>query len=233
MTDTDQVVPGDRWVFDDEVAAVFDDMLARSIPQYDVMRAAVADVGARYVQPNTAVLDLGCSRGQAIASFVGRFPEARHVGVEVSEPMRNACAERFGDRVEVLDFDLRNGYPLPHGSASLTLCVLTLQFTPIEHRQRILADAYNATVNGGALVLVEKVLGSDAHIDAMLVDLYYAMKREHGYTEEAIQRKRLSLEGVLVPVTAKWNEDLLRGAGFRRVDCFWRWMNFGAWIAVR
>ena len=48
-----------------------------------------------------------------------------------------------------------------------------------------------------------------------------------------IDRKALSLEGVLVPVTAKWNEELLQMAGFRQVDCFWRWMNFAGWIAIK
>jgi tRNA (cmo5U34)-methyltransferase len=36
-----------------------------------------------------------------------------------------------------------------------------------------------------------------------------------------------------VPVTAAWNEDLLQQAGFRHVECFWRWLNFGGWIAVK
>jgi tRNA (cmo5U34)-methyltransferase len=66
-----------------------------------------------------------------------------------------------------------------------------------------------------------------------MVELYYNLKRHHGYTEEQIERKRLSLEGALVPVTAAWNEELLKGAGFAQVDCFWRWMNFGAWIAIK
>jgi hypothetical protein len=34
-----------------------------------------------------------------------------------------------------------------------------------------------------------------------------------------------------VPVTARWNEDMVREAGFRDVDCIWRWCNFAAWIA--
>jgi tRNA (cmo5U34)-methyltransferase len=115
----------------------------------------------------------------------------------------------------------------------VTLAVLTLQFTPIEHRQRIVRDVYDNTVEGGAFVLVEKVLGDSAELDAAFVELYYAMKRASGYTDDEIERKRLALEGVLVPVTARWNEDLLARAGFRYVDCFWRWMNFAGWIAVR
>jgi len=67
----------------------------------------------------------------------------------------------------------------------------------------------------------------------VFVDLYYRMKESKGYSHDEIERKRLSLEGVLVPVTARFNEMLLRGAGFRQVDCFWRWMNFCGWVAVK
>ena len=54
-----------------------------------------------------------------------------------------------------------------------------------------------------------------------------------GYNQESIERKRLSLEGVLVPVTAGWNEDILHSAGFLHIDCFWRWMNFAGWMAIK
>ena len=43
----------------------------------------------------------------------------------------------------------------------------------------------------------------------------------------------VTLEGVLVPVTARWNEELLHEEGFRSVDCFWRHLNFAGWVAVK
>lgn len=83
------------------------------------------------------------------------------------------------------------------------------------------------------LILVEKILGASAEIDEKLVQLYYSLKAQNGYSPYEIERKKLSLEGVLVPVTAKWNEELLHNAGFSQVDCFWRWMNFAGWIAIK
>ena len=131
-------MPDGTWAFDDDVTRVFDDMLERSIPQYDVMRRSVLDVGQQFVQPGTAIVDLGCSRGGAMAPFVEVFGDAnRYLGVETSEPMRAAATARFADAIrrglmEIRDLDLRLDYPTV--PASLTLAVLVLQFVPLEYR---------------------------------------------------------------------------------------------------
>ncbi len=46
---------GGKWEFNESVTQVFDEMLARSIPQYEVMRQACFDVAANYVRPKTAI----------------------------------------------------------------------------------------------------------------------------------------------------------------------------------
>lgn len=230
-------VPGASWEFDDEVTRVFDDMLQRSIPQYDTMRDLVFELGRRFVPDGGAVVDLGCSRGAALAPFVAAFGgHASYVGVEVSPPMLAACRKRFAREldagtVSLLDLDLRDGYP--DVDATLTLAVLTLQFVPVELRARIVRDVHRHTRPGGAFVLVEKVVGTTDTADAILVDLYHGLKRAHGYGEDEIERKRLSLEGVLVPQPAPWNEALLRDAGFEEVECFWRCLNFAGWVGVK
>lgn len=237
QTPIDHTLPEGRWAFDEDVTHVFDDMLARSIPQYEVMRRTCFDLACRYVQKGTAIVDLGCSRGEAIRPLLDRFgAHNRFVGIEISPPMLAAARERYKGYIDcgVVDIramDLRIEYPPV--LASVTMAILTLQFTPIEYRQRILYDVWQHTTPGGAFLLVEKILGASANIDASMVALYYDLKRANGYSEDEIQRKRLALEGVLVPVTARWNEELLRNAGFREVDCFWRWCNFAGWLAVK
>jgi tRNA (cmo5U34)-methyltransferase len=233
----DNVKPGNKWAFDEDVTDAFDDMLLRSIPQYNEMRKLCFSLAKSYRVKNTDIVDLGCSRGEAMANLVDEYGATnRFIGVEISQPMLEASKARFSGlisagTVDIKELDLRKEYP--NVMASITFSVLTLQFTPIEYRLRILHNIYNSTLSGGVLILVEKVLGSSAEIDELMVDHYYDFKRENGYTEDDIERKRLSLEGVLVPVTAKWNEELLANAGFKYVDCFWRWMNFAGWIAKK
>ncbi|HEX3640181.1 MAG TPA: methyltransferase domain-containing protein [Ktedonobacteraceae bacterium] len=226
-----------KWDFDQSVTDVFEDMLVRSIPQYEVMRQSVFDIASPFVKPHTAIVDLGCARGDALAPFVEKFwHQTTCVGIEVSQPMLQCASDRFSNgwiepHASIRSLDLRKDYP-PE-KASVTLSILTLQFVPIEYRQRIIREVFKHTVPGGVFILVEKLLGSSAEIDTLLVKNYYALKATNGYSQEAIERKRLSLEGVLVPVTARWNEELLHMAGFQQIDCFWRYLNFAGWIAIR
>lgn len=231
------VPQGTRWEFDQSVADVFDDMLRRSIPQHDVMRAAVNEVARAFVKPGTDVIDLGCSRGETLAPLIHEFGDAvRYIACDVSRPMLEICRERFADQIrygmmDVRECDLRRDFPA--GRASVIFSVLTLQFTPIEYRRRIVEAARDHLVEDGALILVEKVVGRSARLDRMLDDIYLRFKAENGYTQEEIARKKLSLEGVLVPLDAGQNRAMLQESGFRSVECFWRWMNFAAWVAVR
>ncbi|MFT5139313.1 MAG: tRNA (cmo5U34)-methyltransferase [Lysobacterales bacterium] len=230
-------VPDGPWEFDESVTDVFTDMLRRSIPQYDVMRQSVFEIGCKFVRPGTHIVDLGCSRGDALAPMVKKFgSDCQYLGLEISEPMLKAARERFESEIEsgivsIEQHDLLE--PYPDVQASVTLCVLTLQFTPIDHRQRILNDVYSRTAPGGVLILVEKILGKTAELTSLMTDIYHDHKTGQGYSKEEVERKRLALEGVLVPVTSRWNEELMIAAGFNQVDCFWRWMNFAGWIACK
>jgi tRNA (cmo5U34)-methyltransferase len=233
----DETLPGFRWKFDASVADVFEDMLTRSIPQYEVMRELCASLALSFARNATTIVDLGCSRGDALDALVReRGVLSRYLGIEISEPMLTAARKRFAGYietglVEIRSLDLRTNYP--RVASSVTQSILTLQFIPIEYRQRVVQSVYDSLLPGGAFILVEKILARGSALDALMVEKYLDMKRSNGYTEDQIERKRLSLEGVLVPITAQWNETLLENAGFRDVDCFWRHLNFAGWIAVK
>jgi tRNA (cmo5U34)-methyltransferase len=233
--DADNLIPAaDKWAFDAEVTRVFDAMLENSIPGYRDMRRLVTEVARKFLEPRGRVVDIGASRGDALAPLIEHEPLASYVAVEVSEPMRRVLHERFaGHPVSVLDHDLRTQHAAFSQPSDVVLSVLTLMFIPVEHRYRLLGAIHRSLKPGGALVLVEKVLSDDAAMDGVLTELYYDFKADNGYTQEAITRKRLSLEGVLVPMTAEWNRQMLKASGFAHVECFWRSLNFCGLVAVK
>jgi len=238
----DTVEQDGKWTFDDKVTDSFDDMLERSIPQYTVMRHAVTDLAALVLDATPGdqrrVVDLGTSRGRAVQQLVDGYSDTtKFLLCELSEPMLAAASDLYATeiaagRVRLECRDLRTDYPSEE-PASVVLSILTLQFIPVNYRQRIVQQVFDQLDPGGAFILVEKVIGDGPLIDDWMIDLYHGHKYKAGYSYESIDRKRRSLEGVLVPNTARQNVELLERAGFAAVDCFWRWMNFSGWIAVK
>lgn len=229
-----------KWEFNENVAVEFEDMLSRSIPQYDIMRNLVFNLGC-YALPsnikNKTMLDIGCSDGLNLQPFVRKFGAlVRYRGVDVSEPMLKKAAERYkgyidANLMQLDNLDLR--YDFPTDKYNLITSILTIQFIPIEYRQRIMFDIYNNLSENGMAIVVEKVLGNCHEINNVMVNEYYKLKHENGYSYDEIERKKISLEGVLVPMTSNWNIDLLKQAGFRKIDVFWRWMNFEGYVAIK
>lgn len=164
------------------------------------------------------LIDLGSSLGRSFELFADSGYTV--LSYEISEPMLDIQNELFGQykNVSINKCDIVNDYP--NISADIVLSILTIQFTPIEHRQKLLSNIYRSLNSGGVFILVEKVLGSTSDIDELLVKTYYEGKKQNGYTDKQIAEKRKSLEGVLVPVTSDFNVQLLKSAGFSEVDCF-------------
>jgi len=232
----DEVIPKSKWEFDGPVTDAFDDMLSRSIPGFNDMRSLSTSLAIRYAQPGTYIVDLGCSRGGSLAPIIEKVGNANSfLGIEISEPMRSAAKAKMKEykdvSIDIRNIDLREGFP--DEKSSVILSILTLQFVPIEYRQQILSKAFSSLNSGGVFILVEKILGKNSHLNDLFVDLYYELKGNNGYTEEQINTKRKSLEGVLVPVTSDWNEQLLANAGFQNIECFWRSLNFAGWIGTK
>lgn len=234
----DQTVIGDgiKWSFDDQVTNVFPNMLERSIPEYQIMRELVRNIGSHFVRVGKTIVDIGCSDGMAIEPFIRSYgPDCDYKLYDVSEPMLDKCREKFSDNtfgaISIENYDIRNG--IQCRDVCLLLSVLTIQFTPIEYRHKIIQSVYDSLIDNGAFIFIEKVLGNCSEIDGLFVDEYYRIKSQNLYTQEQINSKRKSLEGVLVPITARWNEDLLFSAGFKKVDCFWKCLNFCGWVAIK
>ena len=230
----DNVKPGEKWEFNEDVAACFANMLERSIPDYKSMRVLTYKAGERFIQPDTLIVDIGCSTGLAVEPFVEKYRDQNDfLLIDNAPAMVDACQKRFSDTpgVQVVAGNLWDHLPFPKKRASLVLSVLSLQFMPTSYRQKMLCDIYDGLTFGGALILVEKIVSES--LDDLMVHLYYEMKRENGYTEAQIMDKRRSLENVLSPLKAGWNVDMLRVAGFRKIDMFWRCLNFCGWIAVK
>jgi len=227
--------------FDDKVANVFPDMLQRSIPGYAASIEAIGSLAARYVRAGSNCYDLGCSLGAAtIAMRQGiAEPGCRIVAVDTSPSMieraREVVARDAGpsDLMTDVDFVLGDIRDIEIWNASMVVLNYTLQFLELADRDELLRRNYAGINDGGLLVLSEKVVDENSHMEELLVDLHHEHKRRNNYSALEISRKRASLENVLVPETVAAHRTRLEKAGFAHAAVWLRYFNFVSIIAIK
>ena len=159
--------------FNDAVAEVFPDMLRRSIPGYGASLEAIGALASRYVQPGTRCYDLGCSLGAAsIAMRQGiRTTGNTIIAIDSAPAMVERCREIVAADLErdpaAVPIDVVQGLIQDTVLANASMVVLnyTLQFLPVEQRDLMIARIFEGMVDGGLLVLSEKVVDPDPQME--------------------------------------------------------------------
>jgi len=227
--------------FDDKVARVFPDMLRRSIPGYAASLEAIGSLAARYVRAGSNCYDLGCSLGAATIAMRQGIdePGCRIVAVDSSPAMIERCRKLVAEdttptsAMTDVDFVLDDIRQIEIHNASMVVLNYTLQFVDSADRDGLLRDICEGMNEGGILVLSEKVVDENSHMEKLLVDLHHEHKRRNNYSALEISRKRAALENVLVPESVPLHRARLKEAGFAHSAVWLRYFNFVSIIALK
>ena len=229
-------LPG-SFEFNDAVAEVFPDMLARSIPGYGQSIAAIGALAARYVQPDTRCYDLGCSLGAATLAMREHITVAgcEIVAIELSPAMVERCrtltkSDESRIKTTILESDIRHA---DVKNASMVVMNYTLQFIPVDDRLEMIKRIHDGMTPGGVFVLSEKVADEDSKVERLLVDLHHDFKKSNAYSELEISRKRAAIENVLIPETTNAHIERLTSAGFEHCGVWLRHFNFVSILAIK
>lgn len=226
--------------FGEVTAAVFEDMLDRSIPMYRELQRMLGEIAEEFAVDGSNIYDLGCSNGITLETLSSAFAHAgkhvRLIGVDYSQAMLDKAELRFAGSEKsampaLVLADLNEEFALEN--ASVVVLNLTLQFVRPLFRDRLIRAIYNGMNANGCLILVEKVLSSDSLLNRLFIKFYYDMKRRNKYSETEIASKREALENVLIPYRTEENCELLKRNGFTSVDVFYKWHNFAGLLGVK
>jgi len=237
----DEKLGDEPFRFDESVARVFPDMLRRSIPGYAASLEAIGALATRFVTPASRCYDLGCSLGGAtLAMRQGiRHANCRIVAVDNAPAMVERCRQLIAaddvenpgaPGVDVVEADLED---LDIADASMVVLNYTLQFVDTERRDSVVKSIFDGLQPGGLLVLSEKVVDEDPHMETLLIDLYHEYKRRNDYSALEVARKRAALENVLVPESVADHRARLESAGFGNIAVWLRYFNFVSIIAIK
>lgn len=221
--------------FDENVAAVFPDMIRRSVPGYANIIAMLGLFAERYAQADSRLYDLGCSLGASTLSMRHRLQakNCQIIAVDNSSPMIERCRENLESDlattpIELICDDLLN---VEITNASVVVLNFTLQFIDPEVRLALLNTIHQGMLPGGVLVLSEKIIFSDPAEQKRQEEMHLAFKRANGYSEMEVSQKRSALENVLIPDTREQHTSRLAAAGFSHSDVWFQCFNFASLIA--
>ena len=222
--------------FDESVANVFEDMLARSIPMYQECQSLAVHWCAHLAQANTSVYDLGCSTGTLLLKLAQSLEKNKAItlfGIDNSQAMLEKSRKTLQKSpipFHLIEEDLNQGLSIQN--ASVVVMNYTLQFILPKQRVPLLKNIHEGLLPGGSLVLIEKIKSAIPDLDRTFIEFHHQLKRDRGYSDLEISRKREALENVLIPWTVEENQTLIKQAGFSTVDLFFKWNNFAGFIAL-
>ncbi len=225
------------FVFDDNVAGVFDDMVRRSVPGYATVIGMTKVFAEHYAQAGSICYDLGCALGASTLAMRRGIvqPGCKIIAVDNSKSMVTQCREIVASDgsdvpVEVIQADIRD---VPIDNASVVVMNFTLQFLSPDQRDEMIQTIYDGLRPGGILLLSEKIGSEDADKDAFQTDMHHEFKKLMGYSDMEVAQKRKALENVLVRDTLETHKTRLALSGFSKAHLWFQCFNFMSLAAFK
>jgi len=223
-----------QFEFDEEVAAVFDDMLSRSVPFYKESQKITEFFALKQLENGGIAYDLGCSTASLFINISKKLKtKAVLIGLDNSEAMleqaRKKC-EAFGADVELKNADILE---YNYKEADVFVSNYTLQFIRPLVREELVKKLALSLKKTGIFIFSEKVISHQPKLNKDLIECYYDFKKEQGYSEYEIMQKREALENILVPYSEDENIKMAKNCGFSHCEVVFRWANFATFIAIK
>jgi len=223
--------------FDDQVVRVFPDMIARSVPGYELVVPMIGLLARRYVQPGSNIYDLGCSLGATSLAMAGAV---RSEGVQIiAVDNSSSMVHQFGTLLE----EQKSGLPIRIyqqdiletrvDNASVVVLNFTLQFIDREQRQQLLNNIASGMNKDAILIVSEKIRFADENEQVQQTAWHHDFKRTQGYSDLEIAQKRDALEDVLKPDDEEIHFQRFEQAGLVQPRRWFQCFCFASYIAFK
>lgn len=189
--------------------------LSREIPHRSLAEELLLDALPARVQ---RVLDLGTGDGRLLALVRSRYPDARGIGIDSSQPMLTRAEERFASdlTVELAVADLCQPLAVS-GPFDAVVSGLAIHHLEDQRKQALFGEVHALLAPGGVFANLDLVAS--------------AASEQHERFRQAIGREEDDPSDRLANLCAHlaW----LGEAGFQEADCRFKWMELTLIVARR
>lgn len=214
-----------------EKAAVYDSNRRNLIPNFDEFYRVGVDALACN-KPDPRVLDIGAGTGLSTLYLLQRFPQARVTLLDFSQEMLAVAQERFANNpnISFITGDYRS-HPL-EGPFDVVISGLSIHHLSFEEKQELTKRIFGLLVPTGEFFNADMVKGQSEALEQEMNRREEKFLRQ-ALTEEEVQRFFQGSQYMDIPITLAEHLTLLREAGFKVVDCIYRYWIYGVFYGQR
>lgn len=230
-----------KFEFDNEVTAIFDDMAQRSIPLYETSRELVYPFvdsllgdSARKDQP-LRILDVGASTGAFYRGLWKRYDVPLDERIAYLHAYAMDCSEPMVEYMEkaLPEVTVMHGDALDIGFGDETFEIVVAayleQFIRVPDKTTLFKEAHRVLKPGGVMILSGKEFMGDQY-EQDFQNTYIEFRKNNGYTDEEIKAKTKALRNSMWTSSAKKIEAMASLAGFHDIQEVCRWLQFATYI---
>jgi tRNA (cmo5U34)-methyltransferase len=224
------------FAFDKNVVDVFPDMIKRSVPGYQDIADLQSQLLALHLKPQDLVYDLGISLGNSIYNLKRYFNESIDIiGVDNSKAMLQKLDSKLQQEtvpynVELVESAIQD---VKFKASKAIILNFTLQFIPREDRKELLKKCYDSLVPGGVLLISEKIKSDHKVLEELQVEVHHNFKRNNGYSDLEIHKKREAIDDYLRPDTVATHLKRFDEVGFTASEILYKWFNFTSFVCIK
>ncbi len=216
----------------DQISKVYDENRRKFIPCFDDYYLTTARFLSSSISSPRTILDLGAGTGLLSKFLHDEFPDAKFLLVDVSEKMLEVAKKRFEGipnlEFSVLDYT-RN---LPARKFDLVASALSIHHLEEDEKESLYRNVFQNLEAGGTFVNIDQFNADSAEMNALYESYWVKSIRASGLSELEFERwqarRALDREN-----TVEKTKALLLGAGFRVVECTYKFMKFAVVVAKK
>jgi tRNA (cmo5U34)-methyltransferase len=192
-----------------------------------------------------SVVDLGCGTGTLAQMILQAYPSATVTCMDISPEMLSIAQRKlaeFESRTEFMVEDL--GKTIFQKSYDVAVSIAAIHHLPNSQKRNLFGRLYDALTSNGIFLLADSIIIESATLrdkNARLVkERVQRLIRDDKVSIEEIRKRKEIKEiaegkGIEKDHECTFGElsEMLRDAGFREVECFWRYFDDVIFIACK
>jgi tRNA (cmo5U34)-methyltransferase len=226
------------WAFNKNVSKSFDTHVRQSIPFYEVFQKDIAKYSEWFLKDDSLVYDLGCSTGKTI-KYISKLninTKFKIYAIDNSKPMIAIAKKNLSKikkknlQIKVIHGDIRK---IIFKKCDLIYSILLMPFLSKKAQIDLLKKSYKSLKSGGAFISVNKIESNNSKFQDIFNQLYFDFKKKKKISSNDILKKSQALRSVMTLNTQTEEIKILKQVGFKKIEIFFKYLNFIGIIAVK